>query len=210
MRKANHHLWYKTFVFGLGLLWCVPGNPSGELALRTFLKNLRNLTGTFTQTVTVGGVEKKSEAASGTFAFSRPGKFVWEIRQPEFTSIVSNGRKVWIYDKALEQVTVQKLGKGVPVGILEVLLGESDITRDFEVKDVSQDAVQAVQLVPKKDAGFVRAVLSFEKDKLTECTVEDAFGQVSRYRFASLDASVRFTSKNFEFTIPEGVDVIEN
>ncbi len=192
------------------LIWCVPGNTTGEERLENFLKHLRNMTGHFTQTVTVNGKESASQAASGTFALSRPGKFKWEIQKPDYQSIVSNGATVWIYDKGLEQVTIQPLSNNTPIGILGVLLGNNNLKKDFEIRECVYKGYEAVELIPKGEAGFTRAVLAFANDLIREVVISDAFGQESRYVFSSINAKATFKQNTFEFKPPAGVDIIEN
>jgi len=42
---------------------------------------------------------KMLQQATGTMQFSRPGRFRWEYDRPYEQTIVSDGSKVWLYDK---------------------------------------------------------------------------------------------------------------
>jgi hypothetical protein len=55
---------------------------------------------------------KKLQQATGTMQFARPGKFRWEYDKPYEQVIVSDGARVWLYDKDLNQVTVRKYDRG--------------------------------------------------------------------------------------------------
>src|SRR5260364_175251 len=42
--------------------------------------------------------------SSGTFLFSRPGRFIWRYEQPYQQILQSDGKTFYIYDKDLNQV----------------------------------------------------------------------------------------------------------
>lgn len=51
--------------------------------------------------------------SSGTMALLRPGKFRWETTKPMKQVVIADGKQLWIYEAALEQVTVSKQAKFV-------------------------------------------------------------------------------------------------
>ncbi|MDQ3268888.1 MAG: outer membrane lipoprotein chaperone LolA, partial [Pseudomonadota bacterium] len=77
--------------------------------LNAFTKGLKGLDGQFTQQV-FDANGKLKETASGQLALSAPRLFRWEYVKPYPQLIVADGRKVWIYDEDLEQVTVRPQG----------------------------------------------------------------------------------------------------
>ena len=68
--------------------------------------------------------EKKSASptpTSGTFLFSRPGKFIWTYSKPYEQVLQADGTRLYVYDKDLNQVTIKKLGDALgssPAAIL--------------------------------------------------------------------------------------------
>jgi outer membrane lipoprotein carrier protein len=67
------------------------------------------------------GSSKVVNTSSGSFVFSRPGKFIWTYQKPYEQVIQADGEKLFIYDKDLNQVTTKKLGNALgssPAAIL--------------------------------------------------------------------------------------------
>ncbi len=77
--------------------------------LNTFTKGLKGLDGQFTQRV-FDAQGKLKETSSGQVALSAPRLFRWEYVKPYPQLIVADGKKVWIYDPDLAQVSVRPQG----------------------------------------------------------------------------------------------------
>lgn len=68
--------------FGLALLFAAGSVHADGLAqLKQFMDGTRSARGSFSQQV-YSKSGRKPQAASGTFAFSRPGKFRWTYEKP--------------------------------------------------------------------------------------------------------------------------------
>ena len=77
--------------------------------LRAFVESTQSGRATFEQQVTAKS-GRKPQNASGTMAFSRPGKFRWTYDKPYYQLLVGDGEKLWVHDRDLNQVTVKRLG----------------------------------------------------------------------------------------------------
>ena len=77
--------------------------------LKQFMDGTRSARGSFFQQV-FSKSGRKPQQASGTFAFSRPGKFRWTYDKPYYQLLVGDGEKLWVHDRDLNQVTVKTLG----------------------------------------------------------------------------------------------------
>src|SRR3989338_7359814 len=75
--------------------------------LSVILSGLQTLQADFEQTLIRESAAETS--SNGKMALQRPGKFRWEVRQPNQQRIIADGRYLWIYDADLEQVTKQRL-----------------------------------------------------------------------------------------------------
>src|SRR5262245_25886114 len=82
---------------------------SATAELQSIRNQLQSIQGHFNQRIynSRGQIKQSSQ---GSMAIARPGKFRWEITSPVRQTFVTDGRNVWIYDKDLAQVTVQKAG----------------------------------------------------------------------------------------------------
>ena len=76
--------------------------------LKSFSTNARSAKGEFSQGQVKGGDKARiTNLASGTFIFSRPGKFIWTYKKPYEQVLQADGVNLYIYDKDLNQVTVK-------------------------------------------------------------------------------------------------------
>jgi outer membrane lipoprotein carrier protein len=123
-------------------------------ALRAFVRNVKTGKADFTQTVTSpDGAKQKT--SSGSFEFDRPNRFRFDYRKPFEQVIVADGRKVWIYDADLNQVSSRQLSQALGATPAAVLAGTS-LEKDFVLANLpSQDGLDWAQATPKaKDGEF--------------------------------------------------------
>src|SRR3990167_9276596 len=72
--------------------------------------------------------------STGHMALSRPGRMLWSIEKPEKQMLVADGKRLWIYDVALEQVTVKPERQGVGgVAGLFLASGHTSVEQHFKV-----------------------------------------------------------------------------
>ena len=198
---------------GLGLAGLLTWNTAfaGALEqLKAFSASTQNAKGEFSQRVVSRG-SKVSPMSDGDFAFSKPGKFRWQIRQPYEQLIISDGQKLFMYDKDLSQVTVRPLTEAVSATPAALLFGQGDVEKLFTLKALpSRDGLDWLEAIPKsKDSTFLKFGIGF-KDGLPEAMeLHDALGQVTLLTFAKWVKNNLGPSELFKFTPPPGTDVIE-
>ena len=148
------------------------------------------------------------EESRGKMFIERPGKFRWEYADPYAQEIVGNGERVWIYDPDLAQVIVRTVGDSPAV----LLSTDQPVEDSFVLRELgNQGEVAWIGLQPKSpDATFVDIRLGFGRDTLQFMELVDNFGQLTQVRFINLEQNPRLAPGRFEFTPPEGTDVIEN
>ena len=96
-------------------LGCNAAWAGGIAQLKSFLAETKSAKAGFSQVVV--GKSGNKQTSSGTMAFARPGKFRWSYEQPYQQLLVSDGARLWSYDKDLEQVTIKKLGNAMGAAI---------------------------------------------------------------------------------------------
>ncbi len=185
-------------------------HAGGRESLDAFTKRLKGLDGQFSQQVfdTKG---KRKESSSGRVALSAPRLFRWEYLKPYPQLIVADGKKVWVYDTDLKQVSVRPQGAGEQNSPLAALIDPQRLDRDFNVKDAgSGEGLEWLELTPKQDegAGFQNARLGFDKRGLARMQILDALGQRTDIRFTGWKRNPAFALQTFKFTPPKGVDVV--
>ncbi|MBA2239360.1 MAG: outer membrane lipoprotein chaperone LolA [Lysobacter sp.] len=180
--------------------------------LNAFTKGLKGLDGQFTQQV-FDANGKLKETASGQLALSAPRLFRWEYVKPYPQLIVADGRKVWIYDEDLEQVTVRPQGVEEQSNPLAALINPEKLDTMFVVKEAGKAAgLEWLTLSPKneEEASFRSARLGFDGARLARMEVVDALGQRTQIAFNNWKRNPKFAGGTFKYSPPKGVDVIGN
>ncbi|TKS54012.1 outer membrane lipoprotein chaperone LolA [Luteimonas yindakuii] len=179
--------------------------------LQTFTRDLKGLDGQFAQRVFDGNGRVK-ESSSGRVALSAPRLFRWEYVKPYPQLIVADGRRVWVFDPDLEQVTVRPQGPEEQNSPLATLIEPGRLDRDFDVSEEAApvDGLHWMTLTPKRDqdASFQSARLGFDATALVRMEVVDALGQRTEIAFSGWRKNPRFAAETFRYTPPAGVDVI--
>lgn len=184
--------------------------PAGE-RLEGFFNNIQTMQADFQQTL-VDEQGNVVQEASGTFALQRPGKFRWDYAMPFEQLIVADGKKVWIYDVELEQVTVKPLQAALGSTPAALLSGSQPLEDNFTITERgTQDGLQWIELQPKAeatDSSFESIRMAFDSGDLRVMQLLDSFGQTTYMRFSDLQSNPDIDPSLFEFIPPEGVDVI--
>ncbi len=178
--------------------------------LNAFTKGLKGLSGQFTQQV-FDPSGKLKESSSGQVALSAPRLFRWEYVKPYPQLIVADGKKVWVHDPDLQQVTVRPQGEEEQNSPLSALIDPSRLDAQFNVKELGAvEGLEWLSLTPKTegDAGFRSARLGFDKTGLAKMQVVDALGQQTEISFSGWKRNPAFAAGTFRYAPPKGVDVI--
>ena len=178
--------------------------------LKSFTTGLKGLDGQFTQQVYDAKGTLK-ESSSGRVALSAPRLFRWEYAKPYPQLIVADGKKVWIYDPDLQQVTVRGQGSEEQNSPLSALIDPAKLDQQFNVKESGvADGLQWLTLTPKSegDASFQTARLGFGKAGLVRMDVVDAVGQNTKISFSGWKRNPAFAGATFKYTPAKGVDVV--
>jgi outer membrane lipoprotein carrier protein len=181
---------------------------SGVDQFKSFLETTRQARGVFSQSV-VGKSGRKPQQSSGSFAFSRPGKFRWSYDKPFQQLLVSDGEKLWSFDPELKQVTVGKLGKALGASPAALLAGDA-LEDNFVIADGGvADDHEFVEATPKTVEGsFERVRIGF-KDRLPRIMeVRDNFGQTTSLRLDGFEINPALPASLFRFVPPKGVDIV--
>ncbi len=183
-------------------------HADGVDALKRFVQDVKSARANFTQVVTSpDGAKKKS--ASGTFEFQRPNHFRFDYTKPFEQTIVADGRKVWLYDADLNQVTVRNYDQALGATPAALLAGNS-IERDFTLTaQPDEGGLQWVLATPRSKEGNLRTLrLGWRGNDLAALDIVDGFGQRSRLDFSRVEANAAIAAQRFQYTPPAGADVL--
>lgn len=177
--------------------------------LDAFANGLRSLSGNFTQTV-YDANGRNGQASHGTLALQAPRQFRWDTQAPYKQLIVADGKKVWIYDPELEQVTVRDQGTQEAHSPLTVLTDLSQLDRDFKASEQGErDGLQWLRLVSRaKDPQFEYADIGFADNAPRRMVFKDTLGNRTEIVFTDWQRNPQLPAGTFTFTPPKGTDVV--
>ncbi|MFC3549520.1 outer membrane lipoprotein chaperone LolA [Lysobacter cavernae] len=194
----------------LAVLFATTAYAGARDELNAFTRGLKGLDGQFTQKV-FDPSGKLKESSNGNVALSAPRLFRWEYLKPYPQLIVADGKKVWVYDPDLQQVTVRPQGVEEQNSPLAALIDPGKLDAQFVVKDAgAADGLQWLAMAPKNDAeaNFQSARLGFDASGLARMQVVDALGQRTEIIFSGWKRNPAFPAGTFKYAAPKGVDVI--
>ncbi|HEX7129664.1 MAG TPA: outer membrane lipoprotein chaperone LolA [Rhodanobacteraceae bacterium] len=177
--------------------------------LDAFAQGLHSLSGNFSQTV-YDANGRTAQTSHGTLALQAPRQFRWDTQAPYKQLIVADGKKVWIYDPELEQVTVRGQGSEEAHSPLTVLTDLSQLDRDFTANERGErDGLQWLRLVSRsKDPQFEYADIGFADDAPRRMIFKDTLGNRTEIVFTDWQRNPQLPAGTFTFTPPKGTDVV--
>ena len=201
--------------------WAGAARADPMETLREFTRDAKTGRANFSQTVSApDGLKKKT--SSGSFEFARPDRFRFSYAKPFEQLIVADGRKVWLYDQDLNQVTVRAMSQALGATPASLLAGgamDKDFelvnapTKDAPTKDAPpKDGLDWVQATPRvKEGATVQTLrIGFRGKTLAALEIVDAFGQRSLLQFSAVEINPKLPDETFRFVPPKGADVIES
>ena len=171
----------------------------GAQRVDDYLKGLDSLQADFEQ-YTFNAERTKMSEARGTLYLQRPGRFRWEYQGPNKQIIIADGKRVYLHDVELKQVSHQSQAKALRGTPALLLANAEPIERHFTTRPIeSTDGRDWVELIPREsDTDVVRIELGFGKDTLDSLIMEDSFGQETRLNFTGAQRNVRLKPELFE------------
>lgn len=173
------------------------------------LSHIHTMTASFSQHIYAK--KRKLSQSSGNMAFVRPSQFRWETKNPMEQLLIADGKKIWVYDVDLEQVTVkqQTESMGAAAGLF-LSDDKSHLLHDFYVESEHEGHVEIFKLKARaKQANIQRVTLRFDGEYLESMDLYDQLGQRTTVHFNKAKMNTTLSEKLFQFTPPAGVDVVE-
>lgn len=196
--------------------FCLPilsfAQSSGsEEELLLMLSNIHTMQATFKQFMT----NNSSAITIGRTEIERPGKFRWEITQPNKQLIIIDGKQLLIYDIDLAQVTKRKVDYKNPTNPAMLLSGNANTLKQvFKITKLKQSGATIwFELKPKNKSNsnnnyqWIR--ICFIADKLSAMYIFDNFDQQSEIHFANVVINSKISKDKFVLIIPSKVDVVD-
>ncbi len=203
-------VFFIAFFLAMGGALAASENPkSGTDSLRRFFKDVNSITARFSQVVRDESGNPIQES-SGMLWIQRPNKFRWDYAAPYKQQIVADGNRIWVYDPGLQQVTVRSLTGGLGDTPAMLLAGRGRLDDNFTIKPLdAQENLEWVQLIPRhKDSGYEDIRIGFAQGKMRVLEMIDGFGHTTRVTLEAAKENAKIEANRFNFTPPEGVDVV--
>ena len=189
-----------------------PREAAGDTAalerVEQVLAELQSVRADFVQE-TLDAQSRPSQRAVGTLALKRPGRFRWDYSEPRQV-IVSDGKRLWLYDADLRQVTVRTVRDTLSQTPAMLLSGQARVRDGFTARaGAHADGLDWVVLTPRlRDTDFRELRVGFAGTTLRRLEFDDKLNQVTRIEFTKLERNVQLADALFVFVPPPGADVI--
>ena len=179
-------------------------------SLTKLLETSQTLQAHFSQLTLDGGGTQLQETA-GEMILQRPGLFYWHTDAPNEQLMVSDGKKVSLWDPDLQQVTIKTLDQRLTQTPALLLSGDiSKINQSFDITSKESGNIIDFTLKPKtKDTLFDSLRLSFRSGLINDMQLIDSVGQRTNILFTGVKANEKVDASKFTFVPPKGADVIQ-
>jgi outer membrane lipoprotein carrier protein len=175
-----------------------------------YLAGVKTLSASFVQVVR-DREGRITERATGALSIARPDRFRWDYRDPYEQVIVADGRRLWLYDSDLQQVTVRGLEQGLGSTPAMLLSGAGRLADSFSSAGIEKDGdwtwMRLKPLAPSSDFEQVSLAMG-DKGELAAMELKDKLGQTTRIDFSGVKRNTALDQELFRFEPPPGADVI--
>ena len=153
--------------------------------------------------------DQKLDINTGIVWMQSPSFFRWEYQEPIEQLIVADGSKVWVYDEDLEQVTVK--AQDNQLNPIYVLINEELSQKHYDITfEKTEGEIDWIKLQPKLKSEEVKYVwLGVQDNSIKQIRVFNHFDQTMVFEFNQIKKNPELSSELFQFTPPDGVDVIQ-
>jgi outer membrane lipoprotein carrier protein len=182
----------------------------GIAELKDYLSGLNSLSADFRQ-ITLTQNDGQMLESEGTFYLLRPNRFRWDYETPSEQEIVADGKRIYVHDKDLDQVTHSSQSKILDGTPAQLLASEQPVEEYFRLRNLDEgDGRTWVELTPKtEDTEVAKLRIAFRQGELDTLLMEDRFGQLTRFIFSNLQRNPQLDYAMFRFERPAGSDFLE-
>src|SRR5438094_5669514 len=155
--------------------------------------------------------------AQGTVYLKKGGKLRWEYKEPTPQEIVSDGKKLWVYTPALNQVNVGDAPEALAGPAGSFLAGLGRLRAEFSVRFLNParpqdtDGHWMLDLTPKQPLPtLARLVLVVDATtwEIRQAVVYDQFENTVTMRFTNVAINSSLPDRLFTFVAPKGVATV--
>ena len=186
--------------------------------MQAFYDQSRDLSASFQQTY-VNKLYQRTDRSRGRVVFKKPGMMRWDYARPNGKIIVSNGKKIQIYEPGEDgdqgQVIEQPISNAQLPQALAFLMGTGRLQDDFNFRllDAAREGYASgdvLELQPKQPTPhFVRLLFYVERSPalrglVRRLLIVDGDGNRNRFDFSGIKFNQGATPQQFDFKVPAG------
>jgi outer membrane lipoprotein carrier protein len=193
------------------------GPTAGEITKRVqlFYEATKTFQARFDQTYTIK-VQNVKKVSAGTVSFEKPGKLSFRYDKPNGNRVVSDGKFIKVYERDNQQMYLSKVAKSQYPAALAFLMGEGRLERDFNLKllDAARMKMEGgwvLEATPKEASPAYQKLLLYvdgQTNQVRRVLILDAQGNKNRFDFTNPIVNKPIPKDEFEFTPPEGTNVV--
>ena len=174
--------------------------------LQNKFESIQNLEAGFRQ-LSTSSLDDGKVNVEGKFFYKKKDKYRIEL---EDQVIVSDGKKVWNYNKNLNRVVVNTTSNDPSSLSLDKFIFEYPEKSRIEILQNNEDA-KIIKIIPEDyELNFSYAKLWIdEKDLIKRIEVADAGGSKFVFEFLDITLNTKVDDSMFNLNIPEGTKVID-
>jgi outer membrane lipoprotein carrier protein len=149
------------------------------------------------------------DVSSGEFLVARPAQMRWAFGTEKL--FVADGKKMWIYTAADNQVIEYDDISSTPASADSILTSLDKINEMFDVDLLtSTESEHKLSLKPHEEAQFKLVQLKLDGELMIQQVImTDTFDNVTELDFKNVELNVKTDASMFTFEAPAGVDVIK-
>lgn len=193
---------YLTLLLGIFLGPYLYANDASTL--QTLLQGFKSFQANFSQRTLAN---TPSQAATGKLVILKPSRFWWFTEHPNKQYYISDGTTLWTYQVDLLQVTKSKLSDRIDNTPLALLSGK--VTHIDQIFHIKQASAGHFILTPQSTDSLMKSItLIFKHGLLAQMILINHLDQATSIVFADVKLNQPVDTTLFDFTPPNGVDVM--
>lgn len=174
---------------------------TGEEAVVRLQQKMRSIS---TLSGTISWTTSNGFTYTGTFKFKSPDKLYINLTAPGGKTIVTNGKKLWVFDKSSNVCGVQDVGEGYSGGIAAIVSGYNALLASqgpngYTIKLRSFDKPYP-EIIIVTDADFL----------LKKLILKNKQGESTSYTVSNVIVGENIPSGYFDFKPPTNAQTVKN
>jgi outer membrane lipoprotein carrier protein len=181
-------------------------------ALQAKYDTVRDFSADFTHRYE-GGVLRRTRVETGTLLVKKPGRMRWTYKTPEEKLFVSDGSRIYFYERESNQVTVAPVPEEDEATTAALFLaGKGNLVKDFRASFAADGpagvwALRLDPVRPQSEYDWLEVQVDRRTLQILQLTAADAQGGRSTFTFTNIKENIGLADKLFAFSIPRGAVV---